>query len=246
MMPKETIMSKISDEEFADIVNTSSSLKEIAYKCGYSNNSGASSNIVKQRIELQGLSFTTQYIDRIRREDKDIFIEDSPVDQSTLRRRYLQGNFTEYKCAICGQEPVWNGQELVLTLDHINGHNHDDRLENLRWICPNCDRQLSTFAGRNIVREQNKNYCIDCGAEILQSSVRCPSCAAIHKGQLARKVERPSREVLKSKIRSQSFNNIGREYNVSDNAVRKWCETYHLPRTKKEIAKYNDIDWENL
>ena len=49
-MPKETIMSKISDEEFENIVNTSSSLKEIAYRCGYSNNSGASCKIVKNRI----------------------------------------------------------------------------------------------------------------------------------------------------------------------------------------------------
>ena len=74
------------------------------------------------------------------REDKDIFIEDSPVEQATLRRRYLAGNYSEYRCAICGQEPFWNGKELVLTLDHINGHNRDDRIENLRWVCPNCDR----------------------------------------------------------------------------------------------------------
>lgn len=245
-MPKETIMSKISDEKFEEIVNSSSSLKEIACKCGYSNNSGASSKIVKKRISRQNIVFKSSRGERIIREDKDIFIEDSPVDQSTLRRRYLQGNFSEYKCSICGLEPFWNGQELVLTLDHKNGHNHDDRLENLRWVCPNCDRQLSTFAGRNVVRETNKNYCIDCGVEILQSSTRCPACAAKQKGLLNRKAIRPDREELKQLIRTQSFSALGRKYDVTDNAIRKWCVSYGLPRTKKEIAKYNDKEWGNL
>ena len=62
---------------------------------------------------------------------------------------YIKGNYTPYKCSICGLEPFWNGKELTLTLDHINGINNDDRLENLRWVCPNCDRQLSTFSGKN-------------------------------------------------------------------------------------------------
>ena len=79
-MPKETIMSKITDEQFLEIVQNSSSLKEIAYKCGYSNNSGASSKIVKNRITRQNINFKTQHQERVQREDKDIFIEDSPVD----------------------------------------------------------------------------------------------------------------------------------------------------------------------
>ena len=245
-MPKETIMSKISDEEFEKIVNSSNSYREIADKCGYCNYSGASLAIVKQRIKQQNLDFENKFVNRVYREDEEIFITDSPVNQATLRRRYFQGKFTEYKCAICGQEPFWNGKKLVLTLDHINGKNHDDRLENLRWICPNCDRQLDTFAGRNIVRESDKNYCVDCGKEILQSSTRCQSCASIYKGKLNRKVERPEREELKSKIRIKSFCEIAREYNVTDNAIRKWCVAYNLPKTKKAISEYADNEWENL
>lgn len=245
-MPKETIMSKISDEEFEKIVKSSSSLKEIAYRCGYSNNSGASCAIIKDRIAEQQLNFSTKHQARIIREDADIFVEDSPVEQSTLRRRYYVGRYSEYKCAICNLEPFWNGQELVLTLDHINGHNRDDRLENLRWICPNCDRQLSTFAGRNIVRTENKNFCIDCGKEILQSSTRCVECANKEKSKKQQIVERPTRIELKSLIRSKSFLEIGRKYGVTDNAIRKWCDAYNLPRTKKEIQKFNDIDWEGL
>jgi hypothetical protein len=81
----------------------------------------------------------------------NIFITNSTVDQKTLRSWYLKGNYTPYVCSVCGQEPWWNGKELSLTLDHINGQNHDNRLENLRWVCPNCDRQLDTFGSKNII-----------------------------------------------------------------------------------------------
>lgn len=245
-MPKQTIMSKISDEDFIKIVQSSQTYREIAIKCGYSNFSGGSNNIVKIRIQQLNLDFKSTKPEAIFREDKDIFIENSPVNQSTLRRRYLAGNYTEYKCSICGQEPFWNGKELTLTLDHINGHNHDDRLENLRWVCPNCDRQLDTFAGKNIIYEQNKNYCIDCGKEILQSSTRCLECSAKEKGIKARKIERPTREELKKMIRVEPFLQIGKKYNVTDNAIRKWCDEYSLPRRKKDISKIDDLNWENI
>ena len=86
----------------------------------------------------------------IKRTAANVFIENSTADQKTLRRHYFAGEYTEYKCSICGQEPIWNGKELTLILDHINGHNHDDRLENLRWVCPNCNQQLDTTNGKNV------------------------------------------------------------------------------------------------
>lgn len=39
----------------------------------------------------------------------------------------------------------WQGKTLKLSLDHINGVWTDNRIENLRFVCPNCDRQLMTF-----------------------------------------------------------------------------------------------------
>lgn len=145
-----TLMSKLSDKQFADIVAESNSLSEIVRKCGFTCVSGASEKIIKDRI--QSLSLDISHFQKVSKKiwtPKDIFVLNSQVSQSTLRRYYKDGNYTEYKCAICGQEPFWNGKELTLTLDHINGQNHDDRLENLRWVCPNCDRQLDTFAGKN-------------------------------------------------------------------------------------------------
>lgn len=242
-MPKITIMSQISNEQFEIIVKNSTSIKEVGVKCGYSNNGSGSADIVKKRIAEQQLD-TSHFIRKtpVKRTDEEIFIENSPVDQRTLRQHYKNGNYTEYKCSICGQEPFWNGKELSLTLDHVNGNNHDDRLENLRWVCPNCDRQLDTYGSKNIKpKEKEVNYCLDCGAVILKSSTRCKVCAAAAK---SKPVSAVSREDLKKLIRTQPFTKLGEMFGVSDNAIRKWCIKYNLPKTKSDIQKYTDEEWE--
>ena len=52
-------------------------------------------------------------------------------------------------CAICGTESTWNGVMLTLIIDHIDGDPSNDRRQNLRLICPNCDSQLPTYKARN-------------------------------------------------------------------------------------------------
>ena len=54
-----------------------------------------------------------------------------------------------YKCAICNCSPEHNGKPLVFILDHIDGHASNNRRENLRMICPNCDSQLPTYKSKN-------------------------------------------------------------------------------------------------
>lgn len=61
-----------------------------------------------------------------------------------------------------------------------------------------------------------------------------------------RKVERPTREELKNKIRTIPFIQIGKHYGVTDNAIRKWCDYYNLPRRVKDIKEYSDEEWEEV
>ena len=51
-----------------------------------------------------------------------------------------------YRCSVCGIEPMWQSKPLTLVLDHINGVNNDNRLQNLRFLCPNCNSQTNTFS----------------------------------------------------------------------------------------------------
>lgn len=238
-----SLMDKYSDQEFINIVLHSSSYKECLIKLGYHSNSGGLTNRLKQKID--NLKIDTSHFNSVMpmiRSEENIFIENSSASQKTLRDWYKKGKYTEYKCAICGQEPIWNGKELTLILDHINGFNRDDRLENLRWVCPNCNYQLDTTNGKNI---NHGNYivntCIDCGKVISKKAVRCVDCEI--KRRTAVEIKGITRDELKKLIRTTPFTTIGNQYGVSDNAVRKWCDKYGLPRKSSEIKAFTDEEW---
>jgi 5-methylcytosine-specific restriction endonuclease McrA len=74
-------------------------------------------------------------------------LEDYAV-RSSVRKTILKENLIEYKCGIC-EIDSWNGKKLSLHLDHVNGVNGDHRLENLRFLCPNCHSQTETYVGKN-------------------------------------------------------------------------------------------------
>lgn len=245
------IIDNYSKEELEQIVKQSKSIKEVIGKLGYQTSGGRNNETVKNRINKYNIDISHfSYTKGIVRTEENIFIKDSTASQATLRKWYIKGQYTPYVCSICGQEPKWQGKELTLILDHINGSNHDDRLENLRWVCPNCNQQLETTGFKKIRAEENqkirkKFYCIDCGKEISKNSIRCIDCSNKTRKKVS-KENMPTREELKEKIRNQSFLQIGRDYGVTDNAIRKWCDNYQLPRKKSDINKYSNQEWDNL
>ena len=184
---------------------------------------------------------------RIQRTDAEVFCKDSKVSQDTVRTRFLKKNLIEYKCAICGIDK-WQGEKLSLRLDHIDGDSHNNIIENLRWLCPNCDSIQDTYCGKNIRHhiEYPKKYCKVCGKEIRYDS-KTDYCGTCYPKNQKRRVEnRPDRESLKEMIRNLPFTTIGSKYKVTDNTIRKWCDTYGLPRKKTEIQKISDEDWNIL
>lgn len=69
--------------------------------------------------------------------------------RASVRKRILNEKLLDYECKECGIKE-WNKKKISLELDHINGNRHDHRLENLRWLCPNCHSQTKTFRGKNL------------------------------------------------------------------------------------------------
>lgn len=152
------------------------------------------------------------------------------------------------------------GKPLTLILDHINGYNKDNRLENLRWVCPNCNSQLDTTNAKNINHGVRVHYyCIDCGKKVSNKhSERCKSCKDryLHEQHIVNKEKGiysfPNanklvhRSELKDLIRTKSFIFAGEYYGVSDNTVRQWCIKLDLPSKSMEIKKISDEDWEKL
>jgi len=80
---------------------------------------------------------------------ENIFTINSDANASYVRSLILKKNLLEYKCTKCNNDGTWNGEDLTLQLDHINGIRTDQRLENLRWLCPNCHSQTDTYTSKN-------------------------------------------------------------------------------------------------
>lgn len=98
-----------------------------------------------------------------------------------------------------------------------------------------------------IIKEKNGNgrvprFCPNCGKQISQKAVLCATCNSL----INRKTKRPSREELKQLIRTTPFTTIAKQFGVSDNAVRKWCDSYNLPRKTTEIKKITNENWDKV
>lgn len=153
----------------------------------------------------------------VKRELCDILLKNSTYTDSTLlKNRLYKEGLKIKKCELCGQEEEWHGKKIVHILDHINGVNNDNRIENLRIVCPNCNSTLKTQGGKNIKAYKLKKPLTK------QEKTEIRKEAAIKQ----RKVERPSYDELKHEVNKHGFSATGRKYGVSDNAIRKWIKFY--------------------
>lgn len=152
---------KYSVEDLRAAVRDSTSLRQVLARLGLSKQGGGAYATLNRRIkalEIDTGRFTgqgwrkgqTSWPNRLTRPLEELLVTDSPVTCiHRLKRRLIREGLLETRCQICGLGDEWNNQPLVLRFDHINGVRNDMRIENLRLICPNCDSQLPTFAGRN-------------------------------------------------------------------------------------------------
>ena len=148
---------KYSAEMLRPLVEASLSYAEVLRRLGLKQTGGSQANI-KRVVQRYGIS-TDHFLRQARNRgdqhkgpEKDtaeqiLVLRDSlahPEKAYKLRRAMLEIRIP-FQCAMCDIEAIWNGKPLMLTIDHINGHRYDNRRENLRFLCPNCHSQTSTF-----------------------------------------------------------------------------------------------------
>ncbi len=138
-------------------------------------------------------------------------------------------------CSICNHDDIWNGQKLVMQLDHIDGQSDNDRLNNLRFICPNCHTQTPTHAGKRQKYRFHLNLevknpiekleykCIDCGGYASVSKHRCRKCASKFYRPINKKFD-ISREELEKLVWERPTKIVAKEFGISDVALTKRCK----------------------
>jgi hypothetical protein len=198
---------------------------------------GGNHATLKKYIALWGIS--TDHFDPWRnvrppsREAKplaEVLVEESTYPRVNLKRRLLAEGIKQPRCEMCGQDEHWRGSRMALVLDHINGVWNDNRLENLRILCPNCNATLDTHCGRKNKRERAERSCDNCGERFWpqkRTQRFCSRrCGVRRNAPRMRRVERPPHEQLIAELEASSFLAVGRKYGVSDNAIRKWLRAY--------------------
>lgn len=149
----------LPEEPLRAIVSRSESFTGVMRELGLTENS-TSRRKVKKAIAAYGIStchFTGQghYRGRIsphRKSADDILRLLAPGSRRTSREhlhRALREKRVPYQCQECGLGDRWQGKRLVLEIDHLNGDRLDNRLTNLRYLCPSCHSQTDSFGGRH-------------------------------------------------------------------------------------------------
>jgi len=156
-------LNKLSIEEIRAIVSDSYSAAEACKKIGLANKSGSTTRfkkfVVENKIEHSHWTGQLWSKGKTSLEDKrikstgntyeNVFCEQSLANPTYVKSLIIKKELLPYECSICQMQPVWNGKELRLQMDHINGVRNDHRLENLRLVCPNCHSQTETFGSKN-------------------------------------------------------------------------------------------------
>jgi 5-methylcytosine-specific restriction endonuclease McrA len=144
-------------------------------------------------------------------------------ENSSARREYIKGlivkhDLIDYVCSECGLNNEWNNKVLCLQIDHINGIRNDNRLENLRFLCPNCHSQTETWCSKNNTLTVNT---ID--LELLKSTI----FSSLSVTEIIRRLgfcdTKSNRLQIKKTMKDNNFNFSVDEklYNKTDNKIEK-------------------------
>lgn len=144
-----------NEEDLREAVKTSTSIRQVLDKLNIVPAGGnyQTTNRRIQKLNIDTSHFTGQAWNKgkiigPKRLIEEYLKENSVVQSFKLKNRLIAEGLKEHKCECCGITE-WMGKPAPIELDHINGNHHDNRLENLRILCPNCHAQTDTYRGKN-------------------------------------------------------------------------------------------------
>lgn len=141
-----------TEARLREAVGRSSSVMEVVHRLGLAPVGGNHAHI-SRRITTLGIDTSHFRAPRGGRSATklDVLVvgrpQDGRVPGQRLRRELLRRGVLEV-CSMCGTGTEWNGKPLRLEVDHVDGHWWDNRVKNLRLLCPNCHAVTDTYRGR--------------------------------------------------------------------------------------------------
>lgn len=159
----------MTDQEFIGICNKSISMRGACSKIGMKfstfirkakklNCYNPNQNWNKGKNVLTDERVKSKYVD-------SLFCINSLARREYIKRLIVSTNLLDYKCFECGLEKIWNNKIISLHLDHINGIRNDNRIENLRFLCPNCHSQTETYCSKEkslTINSFSKEKIVEC------------------------------------------------------------------------------------
>jgi hypothetical protein len=212
--------------EIEDIIKESRSVYEALLKTqrygGWANRKFRQS-IIYHNIDISHFETPSQRARRLFSDGKsrkaidmsEVLVENSSYSRCALKNRLYREGLKTKLCELCGQGEDWHGKHMSLILDHINGVYNDNRIENLRIVCPNCNATLDTHGGKN----RKKNIAI---SNIPNLPKQRPS-----------KINWPDPEEMKRLVWSMPRTELSKLLKVSDVAISKHCERLSIERPGK-------------
>jgi len=145
------------------------------------------------------------------------------ITASKLRQKLITQGVKEKKCEVCGLDS-WMDKPIPLELHHIDENRFNNQLENLQILCSNCHMQIHNYSNTKKLHKKDK---------IKKDKIKKVKI----KKERPRKVERPPYQKLIDEINQFGYRAIGRKYNVSDNAIRKWVKFYEKELLNTPLAE---------